>query len=120
MEKSKERCSECSESHGKEDFLDKHACMSCGGRLRPNVVLFGECLPQDAWNKALVDIKKAELVIVIGSSLQVYPVNTLPSLSKGRLVYINNENKSGLEFDLVIEGLAVSILSETDELLKTL
>ena len=59
----------------------------CGGVIRTDVVLFGDSLPKcfdRAWRKA----QKADLMIVVGSSLQVSPVNYLPSLSK-KLIIIN-------------------------------
>lgn len=59
----------------------------CGGMIRPDVVLFGDNLP-DCFNKALDISKRCDLMIVIGSSLQVAPVNYLPSLAK-KLVIIN-------------------------------
>lgn len=43
----------------------------CGNRLRPNVVWFGEAVP--VYSQALVEAEKADAMLVIGSSLQVYP-----------------------------------------------
>lgn len=60
---------------------------SCGGMIRPDVVLFGDSLPHcfdEAWKMS----EKCQLMIVIGSSLQVAPVNYLPTLAK-RLVLVN-------------------------------
>ena len=60
----------------------------CGGMLRPDVILFGDNLPE-CFNKAWDISSSCDLMIVIGSSLQVGPVNHLPSLAK-RLVIINS------------------------------
>lgn len=108
------RCSGCDRPGTVEDFLDKTDCRFCDGRLRPGVVLFGEMLPQDAWNSALRDIERADLVIVIGSSLQVYPANKLPSMTKGRTALINYEVQSGGEFNMSIQGKAGEILEVID------
>ena len=45
----------------------------CGGIIRPNVVLYGESLPSSAWNEAYNDLAEADLIIVGGTSLTVYP-----------------------------------------------
>jgi len=86
-----------------------------GGRLRPNVVLFGESLPQEASDNAVHAISEADLAIVIGTSLQVYPVNRLPQLCRGKKVYINLDTSSNCsQFDLVIEGSARDVLTKIE------
>ena len=60
-------------------------------RLKPNVVLFGEVLPQEAINDAYAYASNADLMIAIGSSLEVYPVASLPRVtldSGGRLALV--------------------------------
>lgn len=112
------RCSGCGKPGTVEGFLGGESCSSCGKSLRPGVVLFGEMLPQDAWECALRDIKGADLVIVIGTSLQVYPANQLPSMTKGRTVLINYDAPSGgSRFDLVVEGKARDTLIRLDRLI---
>lgn len=114
------RCQKCSKQHAKEQFLNNSNCTYCSGKLRPNVVLFGETLPADAWDLALNEIQRSELVIVIGTSLEVYPVNQLPSMSKSKLVYINREqtDSSGhYQFDMVLKGSAGKILAEVHRML---
>ena len=109
------RCQKCSNGATVEAFISKQACASCGGKLRPGIVLFGEMLPEDAWNNAMQAIKTADVVIVIGTSLQVYPVNQLPKMTRGKLVYINRE-VDGFErdFDLIFKGSAKEILKQID------
>ncbi len=53
-------------------------CKTCGGTLKPDVVLFEELLPADAWEKAQEYCEITDLILVIGSSLEVYPANSLP------------------------------------------
>ena len=108
------RCHQCHKSYTVDAFLKKDAC-SCGGKLRPGVVLFGEFLPEDAWQGAFNAISKADVVIVIGTSLQVSPVNQLPSLTKGKRVYINMDTTTTSGFDLVIEGSAKNILLQLEK-----
>ncbi len=56
----------------------------CGAPLKPDVVLFGEYLPADALARAQQLAEEAELIICIGSSLEVYPVAELPSMTLAR------------------------------------
>lgn len=62
--------------------------------MRPSVVLFGEMLPEDAIEQAWQAAQKADLLIVLGSSLQVSPANQLPLIAKqngARVVIVNWE-----------------------------
>ncbi|HWI52164.1 MAG TPA: NAD-dependent deacylase [Symbiobacteriaceae bacterium] len=73
---------------------DVPGCPACGGILKPGVILFEEALPADAIERALDETYKADLFIVIGSSLEVGPVNQLPALAAERgadLAIINLE-----------------------------
>ncbi|MCW3490477.1 SIR2 family NAD-dependent protein deacylase [Dethiobacter alkaliphilus] len=108
------RCNSCGQPAKTEDFLHKNNCTSCSATaLRPNVVLFGEALPQNVWAQALSDIQRADLLVVIGTSLEVAPVNQLPLQAKGRTVFINKED-SGVHynFDLTILGKAKEVMEK--------
>jgi NAD-dependent deacetylase len=66
-------------------------CPRCAGAVKPDVVLFGELLPQSAMAEAQRLAGRAELMLCIGSSLAVYPVAGLPQLtleSGGRLAIV--------------------------------
>lgn len=104
------RCHACGAPHTEEAFLRKQPC-PCGGKLRPNVVLFGEWLPEEAWHRTLDAIRKADLVLVIGTSLQVAPVNQLPFVTEAPRLFINAE-ETGHEglFDVFIKGRALDAL----------
>ncbi len=68
-------------------------CPNCGAVLKPDVILFGEQLPQKAWFEAQRDSRACDLMVVAGSSLEVMPVAGLPmqALDRGaHLVIINN------------------------------
>jgi NAD-dependent deacetylase len=54
---------------------------SCGGLVRPNVVWFGEALPDAAWERSVEAVNSADLVIVVGTSSIVYPAAGLPDLA---------------------------------------
>ncbi|MGE7690264.1 SIR2 family NAD-dependent protein deacylase [Lysinibacillus sp. NPDC097214] len=107
------RCHRCEKAASMESFLHKESCVHCGGKLRPNVVLFGENLPQVSWNNAMEAIRAAELVLVIGTSLEVYPVNQLPLMTKGKTAYINLDiAQHAVQFDLTIEGKIKEVLQQ--------
>jgi NAD-dependent deacetylase len=54
---------------------------ACGGMARPNVVWFGEALPEDAWQRSVAAVHAADVVIVVGTSSIVYPAAGLPELA---------------------------------------
>lgn len=53
----------------------------CGGLIRPNVVWFGEALPDAAWQRSVQAVTNADLVVVVGTSSVVYPAAGLPELA---------------------------------------
>ena len=56
-------------------------CRGCMGKVKPDVVLFGECLPQAAMAQAQELCAGADLLLCVGSSLEVHPVAALPELT---------------------------------------
>ncbi|MDN3426591.1 NAD-dependent protein deacylase [Microbacterium sp. APC 3898] len=90
----KVHCQACGMSYSSEDFLDGSYHCSCGGILRPSVVLFGEMLPEAPFEMAFAEASRAELFIVLGSSLSVTPANQFPLIAKehgAKLVIVNQE-----------------------------
>ena len=86
----------------------------CGEILRPDVVWFGEALPQDVWQKAIAHASTCDAMIIAGTSLVVSPANTLPMYAKqngATLIEVNPEETvmSG-DMDFVVrETSAVAI-----------
>jgi NAD-dependent deacetylase len=69
-------------------------CNGCGSVLKPDAILFGEQLPQHIWAKAKNEVAQSDLMIVVGSSLEVVPVAKLPYeiiSNGGKLIIINNQ-----------------------------
>jgi NAD-dependent deacetylase len=58
-------------------------CPGCVGKVKPDVVLFGELLPESAMREAQALCAAADLLLCVGSSLEVYPVAGLPELTLG-------------------------------------
>lgn len=67
---------------------------NCGGRYRPDVVLFGEALPQDEFTKAYMEIERANSLLLIGTSGIVYPAASLPYYAKEKGITIIEINPS--------------------------
>jgi NAD-dependent deacetylase len=61
---------------------------ACGGKLRPNVVWFGEALPVDVWERAARESAAADVVIVGGTSLLVQPAASLARVGDERVTVI--------------------------------
>jgi NAD-dependent SIR2 family protein deacetylase len=63
----------------------------CGGYVKPDIVFFGEGLPQRFHSSLRGDLAKADLLIVMGTSLMVGPVNAIPSMVNCKRVLLNRE-----------------------------
>jgi NAD-dependent deacetylase len=91
-------------------------CKRCGGLLRPNVVLFEEFLPAAAYERAESACRQCDVLVVVGSSLEVYPVAGLPPLAArhgARVVIVNREPTphDGLA-TVVLRGEAGTVLPQ--------
>ncbi len=102
----KNYCTGCGEFYN-ADFIFENdklpLCEKCGHLIKPDVVLYGEMLP-DCFLEAQQSIKKADTLIVIGTSLLVQPASSLVDLFQGKnLVIINQETTPfDMKADLVI------------------
>ena len=68
-------------------------CEYCGGVIKPAITFFGEGLPRDALNEAMHQASQADVLMILGSSLTVYPAAALPSYTlqnKGRIMIVND------------------------------
>jgi len=69
-------------------------CPNCGGRIKTEVVLFNEPIAEDLLEKATMYAERCDLMLVLGSSLSVFPANQIPLLAKkngARLIFINKD-----------------------------
>jgi NAD-dependent deacetylase len=82
-------CRRCAASYGLDEvdaLFDEEGvalCGACGGPVKPDVVLFGEMLPEAAMRRAQELAAQAELMLCVGSSLVVQPVAGLPGITLG-------------------------------------
>jgi NAD-dependent deacetylase len=79
------------------DAVEPPLC-ACGGLIRPNVVWFGESLPDEAWQRSVEAVIGADVVIVVGTSSIVYPAAGLPEMAvaKGTVVIEVNPERTPL------------------------
>ncbi|MHA2245807.1 MAG: SIR2 family NAD-dependent protein deacylase [Candidatus Hodarchaeales archaeon] len=115
------RCLDCEKTFHfteVEEMLDQGLlpprCPKCNGLIKTNTVLFGEQLPYDVLEQSRNEIIAADLLIVIGSSLTVYPAASLPSIAvqNGSGLIIVNREITPLDTyaDVVIRGMAGIIM----------
>jgi NAD-dependent deacetylase len=93
-------CTNCYRQVPSSTVLDEYIsqckiplCPACGSVLKPNIILYEEQLPVTTWNKAEEACRKCELILVVGTSLEVMPSAKLPvqAMDHGaQLVIINN------------------------------
>ena len=88
----------------------------CGNMLRPDVVWFGEALPQDIWKSAMEQSSSCDTMIVVGTSLAVSPANLLPVYAKenGALLIEVNPDETPMTsiMDLSLRSSAAKALPE--------
>jgi NAD-dependent deacetylase len=91
------------------------ACPRCGAILKPGVVMFGELLPSAEVDRAYELARRAKLLLVVGSSLEVYPVAGLPleTLEAGGELVVVNREPTALDSraTLVLSGSAGEVLA---------
>jgi NAD-dependent deacetylase len=96
-------------------------CSHCNGAVKPDVVLFGELLPESAMTRARDLAVRAELMICVGSSLAVHPVSGLPQLTLergGRLAIVTKgETPYDEDAELRLRG---EVVEELDAVLTAL
>lgn len=83
-------------------LVDAHGappCPACGRILKPDVVFFGETLPVAAIDRAAALARGAGLLLVIGSSLQVWPVAELPAVAQAHGAAVAIVNAGPTSFD---------------------
>jgi NAD-dependent deacetylase len=116
-------CRSCATSYDLEEMDELFGadgvalCAGCGGPVKPDVVLFGELLPETAMRRAQELAAGAELMLCVGSSLVVHPAAALPelTLSNGGELAIVTQGPTPYD-----EAAALKLTGEVDEELSAL
>lgn len=69
-------------------------CKECGGIIRPAITFYGEFLDKETFKQARLDTKNADLLIVLGTSLVVYPASEIVSHFRGKHLVIINKKRT--------------------------
>ena len=105
-----------------ENFESLPPKCKCGSILRPDVVWFGESLPQNIWQSAIKEASICDVMIVVGTSLVVSPANTLPVYAKqngATLIEVNpEETVMSHDMDLSIHATSVEVLPKLLSIFK--
>lgn len=112
-----------SEVQARLDFEMPPRCRSCGGiLLKPTVVLFGEAMPQAAVQEAMALARGADVMLVVGTSLVVYPAADVPLVavrSGARMIVVNAEPTPFDDLaEVVIHGRSGEVLPEIARLIS--
>lgn len=112
-------CIDCKTYYGMDDFLDVDEapkCPKCGGMIRPDVVWFGENLPQNIFAEAEKIAKQSDVCFVVGTSAVVYPAAHIPMSAKESGSYMVEINIEPTEItnsvDCSLTGKSGEILPE--------
>lgn len=109
-------CMKCNKSFNAKDIfnaLDIPKC-SCGGIIKPDVVLYEEALNEESINNSIKCISNCDLLIVAGTSLTVYPASSFIRFFNGKYLVIINKDSTYLDnkATLVINDTLGNIFSK--------
>ena len=92
----KNHCIKCDKEYDAKYVFENKGIpkCKCGGIIKPNVVLYGEMLPEEAYMGGIYAISTCDMLIVEGSSLTVYPANSMIDLFKGKYLVIINKDRT--------------------------
>lgn len=112
-------CTRCGQPYTLEDIMQMEGVprCSCGGIIKPDVVLYEEGLDQGILQKSVAYIRKAEVLIIGGTSLTVYPAAGLIDYYQGNKLVLINKSVTPLDSraDLVISGKIGEIFETLQE-----
>lgn len=109
-------CTKCGKFYGLEAVLESEGVprCTCGGVIKPDVVLYEEGLDQHTLQKAVYYISNADVLIIGGTSLTVYPATGLIDYYGGKKLVLINKSVTPMDSraDLVISGPIGEILGD--------
>jgi len=119
------KCTACSfQDYIVSSFDTLPPLCKCGKILRPDVVWFGEPLPKDVWSEAILYANSCDVMIIAGTSLLVFPANTLPLYARQNsalLIEINPEDTMmSVDMNLTIRGTSSNIIPKLTKVFSKL
>ncbi len=116
-------CVSCRRAYPQDFIFDSReiipGCPVCGSMVRPDVTLYGEFLPEEAYQNAISMIREAECLIIGGTSLEVGSASGLAHTYHGKYMIIINKGKTKMEgkADLVFHDSIGKILEAADRMI---
>lgn len=111
-------CMKCKKAYSADYIFSNEniPICECGGLIKPDVVLYGEMLDDDIVSKSIEAIKNAEVLIIGGTSLTVYPANSLIYYFKGKKLILINKDFTQMDnmADLVINDSLGNVFKKLD------
>lgn len=110
-------CSNCNKFYSLEDILDKPGiplCDKCGGIIKPDVVLYEEPLDGYTIQLAVSAINTCDVMIIIGTSLKVYPAAMYVNYFKGKYLVIINKEQTDYDerCDLIFNEDVIEVIKK--------
>jgi NAD-dependent SIR2 family protein deacetylase len=99
------QCRKAADGQAVKETIVQHAkapvCKHCTGYVKPDIVFFGEGLPHKFHNSLKKDLRVADMVLILGTSLNVAPVSMIPEMVEGncKRVLLNRELVGDLDLD---------------------
>lgn len=115
----KNYCTKCHKSYPPEKIFNSEGVpkCTCGGTIKPDVVLYEEPLDEGIVNKTIESISKCDMLIVAGTSLTVYPASSFINFFKGKYLVIINNDKTTYDHiaTLVINDKLGNVIKKLEE-----
>lgn len=116
-------CPKCGKRYTLEQLEEKLEasftpfCDNCGDIIKPDVTLYEEMLPDDAWNNSMAAVSEADMLIICGTSLTVYPAAYIVEYFKGKYLVIINRDATpkDAKADLVIHDSFGEVMAQVVE-----
>ena len=112
-------CPYCSKKYVAEesDIENIPMCDHCHAVLKPDFIFFGEGIPELAYRKSIEAAQKADLIIIIGSTGEVTPASSIPTLAKqngAKIIEINPERTlfTNSITDVFVQGKATEVMDK--------
>lgn len=88
----------------------------CGGIIKPMVTLYGEMLPEYEYNNSIKVISECDMLMILGTSLTVFPASDLVRFFRGKYLVIINRDETSYDYmaDLVIHDSLKDVFKEVD------
>jgi NAD-dependent deacetylase len=112
-------CTDCGKSQNMRWIIEEgYACPDCGCMLRPDVVLYDEHIKSHEYSRATYLLEQADMLIIGGTSMQVYPFANLVEYFHGKYLVVVNKEKIEVSSNLWIDNDITETFGEVRKWIK--